>query len=359
MYRVEFSLNKWNFITNFNKEKDYLFYKDAIENSVYDMNLKPYKSIAIIINYINDEQLYNKIYNEIASKEKKIISSFQNEYYEKYDNIFVSSKDRYLIYKEENLINIVCKEYLKRPELIYIIREIYVRLQENENKLFMHGNGISFDNNGIAILGNSGSGKTTFMFKLFENNPNDLRYLSNDRIFIEDNNVMEYFPIPLILASGTARAIKPLYNYLKNKDSLYDSTFTKDLLLNGKSNEKFELFKNYIPSIFPNCNLEERETINKIILPKINFDLDKMKIDVLSDYSEIMKTCFTPTDTESFRRPWIFERNYDDNYLLDNSIKVLKEKVKNGLVYTVEYNPNFESNYLQDQIAQKILSKGR
>ena len=359
MYNVNFSLNKWNFVTYFNKERDYMFYKEVIENSVYDMNLKPYKSVAIVINYINDEHLYNEMYKKIINKEKKIISSFQNEYYEKYDNVFVSSKNRYLIYKDDHYINIICKEYLKRPELIYIIRELYVRLQENEGKLFMHGNGIKLDDKGLLLLGNSGSGKTTFMFKLFENNPNGFKYLSNDRMFIEDTNVMEYFPIPLILANGTARTIKPIYDYLKDKDQLYDSTFTKEMLLNGKDTEKFELFKNYIPNIFPNCDLEERETVDKIILPKINFDIDKLEITNLSDHNELMKVCFTPVDTESLRKPWIMERDYDDNYLVNNSEKILKNKVDSGLVYKVEYNPNLDSCYLQDQIIQKVLVKGR
>ena len=357
MYKVDFSLNKWNFTVNFNNEEDYLVYKEVIENSIYDMYFKKTKYNTIKINYINDESFYNYIYKELSNKKKEIISSFENEYYDKYENVFVSSKERYLVYKENDSFNIVCKENLIRPELIYIIREIYVRLQENDKGIFMHGNGIKINDDGLIIMGNSGSGKTTFMFKLFENNEEELEYLSNDRIFIKDDNEMEYFPIPLILANGTARGIKQIYEYLKDKNSLYDSCFSNEMLLNGKENEKFALFKKYIPQIFPNCKLQEKERINKIIIPKINFSNNKIKVESLSDYHKAMDMCFTPIDYESLRKPWIMDRELSNEELQKNSERVLKEKTDNGLVYTVEYNPLANPKYIQEEVKEKILMK--
>lgn len=357
MHKVDFSLSKWNFTVHFNKESDYKIYKEVIENSVYDMYHKKTTSNPIIINYINDKALYNDICINIANKDKQVISSFQNEFYDKYDNVFVSSKNRYLIYRDNNTFNIICKENMIRPELIYIIREIYVRLQENDKGIFMHGNGIKINDEGLVIIGNSGSGKTTFMFKLFEGNKGNLKYLSNDRIFIKDNHEMEYFPIPLILATGTARGIKPIFNYLKDKDKLYDSSFSKDTLLNGKENEKFELFKNYIPKIFPNCELEEKERVNRIIIPKINFNDKKVKIEVLSDYHKAMDMCFTPIDYESLRKPWIMDRNLSNEKLQENSERIIKKQVDEELVYTIEYNPLSDSKYIQEEVKEKILMK--
>ena len=146
MYKVDFSLNEFNFRVIFNDEKDYTIYKDVIENSIIDMKHKKNNNTTIKINYINDKNIYDEVFNDLKEKDKKIISSFMDEYYEKYNNVFVSSKNRYIISNNGNLnFNIICKEYYKRPELIYIIREIYVRLEENKKALFMHGNGINID----------------------------------------------------------------------------------------------------------------------------------------------------------------------------------------------------------------------
>ena len=357
MYKVDFSLCKWNFTVYFNKEEDYLVYRDVIANSVYDMSHKEQSSTTIYIYYINDQSIYNAMYEAKSSTKKEIISSFQDEYYDKYDDLFVSSNGNYLINRNDNSFNIICREDLIRPELIYLIREIYVRLQENDKALFMHGNGIEFDKQGLILLGNSGSGKTTFMFKLFDDNHSPVSYLSNDRIFLKDDDLVDYFPIPLILANGTARGTKAIFNYLKNETELYDSSFSRELLINGDSYEKFALFKKYIPSIFPNCELKENSHSSKIILPKINFDCTEIRVNPVADYKKVLPMCFTPVDYESLRKPWIMARNMDDEELYQRAVKVIQDKVDRGMAYTIDYNPEMDACYIQDQVRQKVLVK--
>lgn len=358
MYKVDFSLNQFNFRVTFNNKEDYILYDNVIRNSIIDMKHKMNNKTLITIHYINDNSIYNEMFKNLNYDKKETISSFENEYYDKYNDIFVSSKNRYLIKNINNAnFNIVCKENLKRPELIYIIREIYVRLQENKNALFLHANGININNKGLMLCGNSGSGKTTFMLKLFEAEKNEFNYLSNDRIFLKPDNKIEYFPIPIILANGTARNIAPIYNYLLNKEHLYDSEYTKEILLNGKDTDKYALFKRYIKEIFPNCNLKEQTALNGIIIPKINFNTKDIQIEEIRDYKKLLPICFTPTDRESLRKPWILKRIYNDEELLNKSEYILKETVNKNAFFTVEYNPNLDSQILNKKIKTKILER--
>ena len=80
----------------------------------------------------------------------------------------------------------------------------------------MHGTALNIDNNGILILGNSGSGKTTLATKLLESEE-EMQFLSNDRVFIysDNNQTMEYFPIPIVYAMGTVKNCDALNNYFK------------------------------------------------------------------------------------------------------------------------------------------------
>jgi len=358
MYKVVFSLNEWNFIINFNNEDDYLIYEEVISNSVIDMCHKKSSSNLITIDYLNDTNIYDDIYNHLNPKNKIIISSFMDEYYEKYNDIFVSDGNRYLIMKTSEFnFKIICKENYIRPELIYIIREIYVRLEENKKSIFIHGNGVNIDNKGLIIAGNSGSGKTTFMLKLFEATQNCFSYLSNDRVFLTQDNIIKYFPIPLILANGTARNIKPIYNFLLNRDSLYDSTYSKDILLNGKDDKKYALYKKYIKEIFSNCNVVEHDKLNAIILPKMNFNITDIEVKKTSNYEDLIYVCFTPTDSESLRRPWIQERIFTDEELLLISKSTLKQTLENNCAFIVDYNPNADSKIIREKFKTKILER--
>ena len=358
MYKVDFSLNEWNFTIKFNNEQDHLIYKDLIAESVINMKHKLNNLSTITIEYLNDQKLYENIYNNLNLKNKKTISSFMNEYYDKYDEIFVSSEERYLIRKTNNTnFEIVCKQNYKRPELIYIIREIYVRLEENKQSIFIHGNGINIDNKGLIIAGNSGSGKTTFMLKLFEAEKDDFSYLSNDRVFITNENKVDYFPIPLILANGTARNINTIYNFLLKQEKLDDSSYDLNLLLNGKDDEKYALHKKYLREIFPKCNIEEQTELNTIILPKMNFNINDIKVIETKNYEDLIPICFTPVDHESLRKPWIQARILNDSELATNSEEILKKTIKNNSCFKVEYNPNIDSKELSEKVKKKVLER--
>lgn len=355
-YKIEFSLCKWNFIVNFNDYEDYTFYLEQIKTSVNDMFLKDNDKQTITINYINSKQEYDKLSN-ILNKPKKKVQSFENEYYNKVDNYFISLDNKYIIESNNNEINMFCNSTLKRHELIYIIREIFVRLEENNNALFMHGNGITFENKGLIITGNSGSGKTTLMLKLFENNSNPTTFLSNDRIFITEDNKMNFFPIPIILANGTVKTNPQMFEFLKNKESLYDSNYNPSILYSKENNIKFALFRNYIPQIYTKTKLQESNQLDAIIIPKLSFNNDKPIITNVEDIQELHHMCFTPFDYESLRKPWIYKRNKSEIELFENSLNILKEKIKMGEVYKLVYNPDIPPDDIKETIYKKLIKK--
>lgn len=357
MYKVDFSLSEWNFTVYFNTLEDYLFYKRQIETSVVDMKHKDSKNETIKIYYQNDKDLYNSLLSTIKKRDKKTISSFQDEYYDLYGDTYVSSKERYLIRNEgNNTYRMICNGFLKRHEVIYLIREIYVRLQENKKSLFMHGNGIEMDNKGIMLLGNSGSGKTTFMMKLLDTD-DDTSYLSNDRVFLRRDRRIDYFPIPLILANGTAQNNRRLFDYLSKRDSLYDSTYRRDTLLHGEVDDKYALFRNHFFEIFPNCKNVESTNLDYVILPKINLNGDRVEIREIDDKSRILDTCFTPVDHESKRRPWILKRDLTDQELYANREQIISDLVDRGQIYECLYHPDITPQELQEKVKTKVLKR--
>lgn len=355
MYSLVFSVSKWNFIVNFNDYQDYLFYKKQIETSINDMFLKDNGVEPIVINYINSKE-YFEMFDSISSKERKKVQSFENEYYDQVDDLFISSKDRYLIKNNNNKsFDLLCSCHLERHELIYLIRELVVRLEENNKSLFMHGNGLTIDGKGIILTGNSGSGKTTLMLKLFEGNPDKCGFLSNDRIFITQDGHMDYFPIPIILASGTAKNLSLMREFLRKKGTLYDSEFDVSMLDSEKNDTKFAFFRNYIPQVYGNCELLERHKLDGIIIPKIDFSRDEVSTGEVTDIQELHHMCFTPFDYESLRKPWIMKRDLTDVELFSISVKLLEEKIREGKVFSLKYNPNLSSEVLQDEV--KKLTK--
>ena len=64
----------------------------------------------------------------------------------------------------------------------------------------------------VSIVGESGSGKTTLAVKLLE--LNEIKgFLSNDRVFVNENLQMDYFPQAVTYAMGTVKNNNRLNQY--------------------------------------------------------------------------------------------------------------------------------------------------
>ena len=166
---------------------------------------------------------------------------------------------------------------------------------------------------------------------------------------------MDYFPIPIILASGTAKTSPLMRDFLRKKGTLYDSEFDVLMLDSEKNDTKFAFFRNYIPQVYENCELLERHRLDGIIIPKIDFSRDGVSTGEVTDIQELHHMCFTPFDYESLRKPWIMQRDLTDVELFSISVKLLEEKIREGKVFRLKYNPNLSSEVLQDEV--KKLTK--
>ena len=99
---------------------------------------------------------------------------------------------------------------VKNPEMdthefpFRIVREVLVRKMEDKGYIFTHATGFNVGGRGYCVIASSGGGKTTLMTKMLENSKNS-KVLSNDRIFLKEENgflKMRAFPIPIVYAMG-------------------------------------------------------------------------------------------------------------------------------------------------------------
>ena len=314
----------------------------------------------INMEYIEDINLFNKILEEAKLQETKSYQSFTNQIHKEYKNnngekYYIVDNQEYICMKENDdyykIITDGKEEGIKW--LFRVIREILVRINEENRGLYMHGTALNIDNNGILILGNSGSGKTTLATKMLESEE-DMKFLSNDRIFIYSNNnqTMEYFPIPIVYAMGTVKNCETLNNYFKRTRILEARTGIK--YEKSSDDTKVDIPLTHLKEIFANCKMTPISNINLIIFPKLNKYSDKdYVIKKLSPKEQIIKlnqTCFTPFDWESLRLEWIYRRNMNMNDLVENKINTIDSIVKNTEILEIEYGFNVNSKKLVKRI---------
>lgn len=296
----------------------------------------------IVIKISNDKENFSRLQKYIQNNCVQIIEPFENEKnlvsFNKGKQLFLQWPNKYIVKKyNNNRYHIFVNNEQDVKYLFRVIREIIVRLQENCNKFFFHGTAFEINKKGIAILGNSGSGKTTFLTSILEENSNDkVKVLSNDRIFLykDDEFKIDFFPIPIRYKLGTVQNNIYLKNFFKKMPEYYNS-FNNEV--------SFPTPLTMISSVFKNVSLTEKTKLNCVILPFFDVN-NKNKFKIVKTHDKekielILKTCFTPNDVESLRVPWIYPRKYNEQFLLGASYKFVYELVKNIPVYKIEYGP--------------------
>ena len=320
----------------YNKMKKYL--------SEYIYDTKRIDNISEIDIYINSNG-YSEIEKNFIDAESVTVDTFEKEKKIKYsDSIYSTLDKRYFIeyVNPESLHIYYDKDRIKLNDLIYIIREIYVRLQENNYSLFMHGSTVSIDKNGILILGSSGSGKTSLMYKLLSEGN---EFVSNDRTFLTIDDYLEYFPIPIITSVGS------LLNYDKlRKHIILKSDYRKNIIHSGKTEAKFPITSLELSEL-PNLKMLGRVPLSAIIIPKINLD-DRSVFDIqkCTSFSQIKENCFTPTDSESLRKPWIYKRNASNQELDTYANERIEYLLDNYPIYLMKFSTDIEGEKIQEKI---------
>ena len=322
----------------------------SVEDEYYDVLLSKVKESVIDfksnteecinIEYIVDVNRFIDLKNKLKSYEGKIYDTFKKQTHKE---VILNNKKYYLVNTEEYIcIKTSPKDYTIIVEknnatstnwVVRIIRELYLRIKENIGFNYMHGTGIEVNGKGVLLLGNSGSGKTTLAVKFLELEKKK-GFLSNDRILIDKNLNMDYFPHATTYAMGTVKNNMHLDKYFKDtnilektkKISYKNVEYTIDCNTPLSDTEK----------IFNNTYMVARTNLNLILYPRFKPDVQNVEVfDMTRDekIEFLESTDFTPEDREALRKPWLMLRDISDeellierNVLIDNIVDNVKIK---------------------------------
>lgn len=335
MKLIKCSLPDVNF--NISVEDEYYdLLLSKVKESVIDF--KPNTEESINIEYIVDIKKFIDLKNKIKNSDGKVYDTFKKQTHKE---IILNNKKYYLVNTEEYIcIKATPKDYIIIVEknnvtstnwVVRIIRELYLRIKENKGYNYMHGTGIEVNGKGILLLGNSGSGKTTLAVKFLELEKSK-GFLSNDRILIDKNLNIDYFPHATTYAMGTVKNNKHLDKYFKDTNILektkkisYETVeYTVDCNTPLADTEK----------IFNNTYMVARSDLSLILYPRFKPDVQNVEVfDMTRDekIEFLESTDFTPEDREALRKPWLMLRNKSDKELLierNNLINCIIDNVK-------------------------------
>lgn len=301
-----------------------------------------------------NENGYNEVSKQLESGDYSLIDTFENERKVQYTETIFSPQDkRYFIeyVNPETMYMYYDRRKIKDYDILYIIREIYVRLQENNYSLFMHGSSVEIDNNGIIILGTSGSGKTSLMYKLLSS-CDDLNtgFISNDRTFLTSDNSLEYFPIPIIASNGSLLNYEELRRFIITKED-----YRKKIILTKKMDSKFPITSKEL-SEASKAQLIPRSPLSIILISNILLSSQGVfRLDKVNSTEPLQENCFTPKDTESLRKEWIYRRNISDEMLEDFSKQRMQYVLDNYPAYVATFSPDVTG----DEISKRVLELRR
>lgn len=326
----------------------------------YSKPMKPTStSISIEIEYIEDAKLFSELREKILNaKNNQIILTFEKEYHLRAtldSNVcFMQLPDKYIVVKRTERSFVVIGDGIKDTTkyVFRLIREILVRLQENQNKIFMHATSLISNNYGIAVLGNAGSGKTTYFSKLLSVGHSSI--ISNDRTFFyfDEKPMMDYFPIPIVYKVGAVSHNTNLQHHIieSGRYSLPEA------FMQGKSSYPIPLTD--VPGFFDDTNYCETSNLDLVIFSKIDFDNPYcFEARFLSNNEAIQlmtETCFTPIDRESLRSVWIYPRLKSDAELKVDADNLIKKIVMTVPIVYVRFGKDIEPYELYDKTMQLL-----
>ncbi|MEI3394378.1 MAG: hypothetical protein V8R82_01515 [Clostridia bacterium] len=353
MKKIEYYLPDVNFIITVD-EKHYDLLKNKVDESIIPMESNT--SNTINIEYIVDLNEFKRIKELIKNSNGKIYYSFKKQTHkeiikEEKHYFLVNSEDYICVKTDDKNYAIIVENNNEnsRNWVARIIRELYLREKEDMGFSYMHGTGIVTHNKGILLLGTSGSGKTTLAVK-FMDTENETKFLSNDRVLVDIKDNMDYFPHAVTYAMGTVRNNKKLDNY-----------FRINRLIEEKKHRNYEEVTNDfdcntpltdVEKVFPNTKMCARTKITDIIYPKFEVERDSVEVIDMTDGEKkelLLKTNFTPNDTEALRKEWLRKRKITEKELQIKKEELLKHLVKKINIKKLKYGA--------DSNIEKILNR--
>ena len=341
MKYIECNLPDINFIISIPNEFYEQGCKKIFESIIpYKSNSNRYINIEYNVNKIEFEGLVKGIKNCDGNIHDSFIHQKHKEIQIKNEKYFLVDTEEYICIKTNDLnykILVGENNDTSLNWIVRIIRELYLREKEDKEYAFMHGTGLKVNNKGILILGTSGSGKTTLAVKLLEIKGKKA-FLSNDRVFINEDGNMDYFPQAVTYAMGT----------VKNNEHL-DKYFRETKILEKRKKMDYENVAynidcntplSDVASIFQDTKMLARTRIDAIIIPQFIKEIKKAEVIDMSN-TEMKKileeTNFTPDDTETLRKPWLRKRYLKRNELLEIRKYLIDYAIKNINIKKIRY----------------------
>lgn len=291
----------------------------------------------------------------------KRIQTFKDDtYHEEYSLFkgevivfFPEESKEYLIVVYKENYYFICRENMN-SYLLRIIREIYLRNNENYGNIAYHGGAFAICKNGVMVCGDKAKGKTTVILEQLKKGAS---YLANDRVIISKNNneySIIYLPLSMRIGIGTISRTSCIadnintYPWSRNQ-SLKVLNYEYDLGVSINefgSGEKLEITSKEISDIFK-VNLIESTSLNAIVFPEIDPNFSGMEIMPCTPQEAtrlIMAQCMTPHD-ENWISPWLFPRNKKDIDLEKYACKFTSEMVKKVSCYTIHFGLDAYCNW--------------
>lgn len=297
------------------------------------------------IYFDSDKDILLSLISTFDKSKSVVLPTFKNQIHYKNGNKFLIDTEKYMCIKTNDKNY---KVFGTVKGLSWVVRELLIREMEDKGYFYMHGTGIEVFDKGILLLGNSGSGKTTFMTKLSELDTKE-KFISNDRVFVK-NRMMHFYPLPIIYAMGTARANRNLDEYFRRTYAL-EKRRGKDYATCGDGT-KCDVPLKDIPRIFPNIENVDKSKIDLIVFPRIT---DRERFEYLSSEDAIRRlseTNFTPNDSENERKEWLRYRMIPVEEIERNKKEFHQELISHIPIIEVEYTKDTSSSYLE-----KVLKK--
>lgn len=305
------------------------------EEELFDVRnrLEPYFQLNATQNFrgniysIYDKSIFSALSKIFASINETIVghkgnTPQQTRFYKyfKYEgfNLFKSTKNDTIIISDDKSSVYVISDNKKNIsiEIRRIVKDnILSRWAEKEGSAILHCACASKNDNGIIIMGEKGSGKTTTLLKLLLQY--DAQFVTSDRGYIRINNgklQLNGWPEPLNIGFGTLSGFS--LNTLESHKSV------------KKGNEKIILPYNNIPELL--SPIIDTALVNMILFPSVNLN-NKSTINQLSESqvkSRITSQCLSPIDDE--HPHWLGYVEFDEQeyeVYKANLIKLMSENL--------------------------------
>lgn len=322
------------------------------------------KAKVVIHHIINKEWYYDlcSLCENLAKQDR--VETFKNLFhihyrYDEYDIFLPDNHNSQYAIIAQNKIFYLLSACSQTTQILRILREIILRIHENNGSIFYHAGAVQVQGKGFLISGEAASGKTTLILKLIKNGAT---YIANDRVFlhrVKTGIEQIYFPISMRVGLGTVFNMDELNKIVHEYPWSRQQTETIDYYNQCVQSENFpfhctkklEITSQELSQIFGVSRLE-KSPVNYILFPKLDLRIKNPTVRLVSPIEaeeRLNKQCMTPFD-KNWVNSWLYPRNIEIPELRSGADSLIKEL--STTVKCIEIN---FGSYIPENIIKKIF----